>query len=59
MPRRRSTLRLGRRFAGIPGGRKGRRTFAKAFTGAFRATGGGWSPKVIRKVLRAAGVRFN
>ena len=57
MPRRRSTLRPSRaRFGGT---RAYRRQLARSFTKAFRATGGGWGPKTIRRVLRSAGVRFN
>jgi hypothetical protein len=47
-----------RRFGGVPGGRAGRRALAKSFSRAFRRTGGGWSPRTIRRVLSAAGVRY-
>ncbi len=57
MARRRSTLRPSRaRFGGTRGYR---RQLARSFTRAFRATGGGWGHKAIRKVLSTAGVRFN
>ena len=57
MPKRRSTLRPSRaRFGGT---KAYRRQLARSFTRAFRATGGGWGPKTIKRVLRAAGVRFN
>ena len=58
MPRR-SRLRPSKaRFGGVLGGRRGRRALARTFTRAFRATGGGWGPKAIRRVLSAAGVRY-
>ena len=59
MARRRSTLRPSRsRFGGVPGGRRGRRALARSFSRAFRSTGG-WGHKTVRRVLGAAGVRFN
>ena len=57
MARRRSTLYPSRKRFG--GSRRYRRQLATSFTRAFRATSGGWGPKTIRKVLGAAGVRFN
>jgi len=57
MPRRRSTLYPSRKRFG--GTRRYRRQLATSFTKAFRATGGGWGHKTIRRVLGAAGVRFN
>ena len=56
MARRKSTLRPSRaRFGGTRGYR---RQLARSFTRAFRATGGGWGHKAIRRVLSAAGVRY-